>query len=38
VIGPVLGVGGIGALVVVVEVPAVAASLRTGIVTGLRPD
>jgi hypothetical protein len=34
--GPVLGVGGAGALVVVVEEPAVVDSLGTGMVTGLR--
>jgi hypothetical protein len=35
---PVLGVGGVGALVVVVEEPALVGSLGTRMVTGLRPD
>jgi hypothetical protein len=35
--GPVLGVGGAGAVVVVVEEAAVVVSLPTGMVTGLRP-
>jgi hypothetical protein len=34
--GPVCGVGGAGAVVLVVEDPVVVVSLRTGMVTGLR--